>query len=1175
MHALSLETALKRYAKPLFKPPMRIFRDEQILRPGDDLPQTIRESLEASEWLLLLAEKGAADSPWVVDELRIWCRDLGRVDRLVIIHIADEISVDATAQRIEWAETNALPRALEAHLPSLPIYADFTWAVRDEERDLGNSRYKSLINGLVARFRGVTPESMMGTEVLTHRRNVRVRNLGITAVVMSAIVAVLLGLVAVQRQWEAEDRTAFSHSQRLAAQSTVELQAGRLDLALLLGVEAFRPLERMRKRRRTDAFDATSALFRATYATPRLQTYLFRAGGLERARFSDDGRLLTLVARDGIHWWDAASLERLPTLLDHVEEGDRPITQRQGLLALRAWGRVVVVDEQTREVLKAFRTGQGGASYGPALSPSSATIAVGAGDGSVFLWDMAEPRSRARILRGHTSNVVSLAFSPDGMTLATGSWDRTIRLWDATSGRPHGGPLEHPGQVEDLAYSPDGETLAVAAGGSVTLWNARTRTRIGRPLPHEGKVSSLAIHPAGTWLAAAGPDSNRVLLWRLPPDGGDPAYLEGHASGLKQVAFNPGDGALVSVSHTGTAILWRDVDQELPGETLVARLDEPRTLAVGRNGEIAVGDCGERPERRPCSGGRVSRLRYAGTASSRSPRPGPMDDPLRGHPGAVEALAFAGEGDELVSASCASVSGSACTGALVHRWGRDRAAPLGERPLAPDREIRRMALDARGEILVGILPDRRQPAWSGPPKGYDVWLWDVRTGELLAEPWAGGDRLFTHLVFSTFEPRLLAASGADTRIWRLDTGEQLFEVEGGKLAFDAIGRTMVTISKGVFEQTRLRIWDVATGIERQEIVTPTTDVIVSSALSPDGELLALGDTEGRITLWHLGVNQMMGLPLRVHAESVSRLAFGDDGRVLYSTGRDGRVVALELDAARWTTRACRRGQRNLTYPEWVQFFGDEAYRLTCADLPVHPSLLESGRRLAEAGDWEGGSALMARAAELGDPRVADATAEARSLATQGFLDRAEQVARVGQVRLATQHFQQALALDPGLNVDPAARAAAIAAPGFAERADRLARLHRTDQALAAIDRALALDPDVSVSAETWHRLCRSGIVSGEAERVAEACARAVELSEGRRNYFAALGVAQAMIGDVDAAIASLEAYLAYEAQPMRFRGDTRDPPEAVERVERWLDALRAGEPPLSEPDIEGFASETR
>ena len=66
-----LELAVKSYAKPIWRAPMRIFRDEKHLRPGTDLPALIVEALRDSEDLVYLASPDAAASEWVRSELNI------------------------------------------------------------------------------------------------------------------------------------------------------------------------------------------------------------------------------------------------------------------------------------------------------------------------------------------------------------------------------------------------------------------------------------------------------------------------------------------------------------------------------------------------------------------------------------------------------------------------------------------------------------------------------------------------------------------------------------------------------------------------------------------------------------------------------------------------------------------------------------------------------------------------------------------------------------------------------------------------------------------------------------------------------------------------------------------------------------------------------------------------
>jgi WD40 repeat protein len=69
-----------------------------------------------------------------------------------------------------------------------------------------------------------------------------------------------------------------------------------------------------------------------------------------------------------------------------------------------------------------------------AFSPDGSTLAAGVTDGTVWMWNLADPAHPALIatLTGPQGHMFSVAFAPSGRTLAAASNDGTVHLWDTT-----------------------------------------------------------------------------------------------------------------------------------------------------------------------------------------------------------------------------------------------------------------------------------------------------------------------------------------------------------------------------------------------------------------------------------------------------------------------------------------------------------------------------------------------------------------------------------------------------------------------------------------------------------------------------------------------------------------------------------------------------------------------
>ncbi|MEW6092993.1 MAG: WD40 repeat domain-containing protein [Chloroflexota bacterium] len=154
----------------------------------------------------------------------------------------------------------------------------------------------------------------------------------------------------------------------------------------------------------------------------------------------------------------------------------------------------------------------------------------------------------------------------------------------------------------------------------------------------------------------------------------------------------------------------------------------------------------------------------------------------------------------------------------------------------------------------------------------------------------------TSIAFSP-DNRYLAAGLNDVFLWDLDSGELLHTLQPfqANLSSDAEDITFSpdskTIAIGSFTETTVSLWDSTSG-QLLRTFTGHSDGILELAFSPDGQTLAVGDRDGKITLWDVS----SGSKIRtLDAWYILDLFFSPDGKYL-AVGDSSGIGVWDLEA---------------------------------------------------------------------------------------------------------------------------------------------------------------------------------------------------------------------------------------------------------------------------------------
>ena len=350
---------------------------------------------------------------------------------------------------------------------------------------------------------------------------------------------------------------------------------------------------------------------------------------------------------------------------------------------------------------------------------------------------------------------------------------------------------------------------------------------------------------------------------------GTRSILTGHRNAVRDVVFSPDAQLALSVSCNklesddvclqGELILW-DMENGLEANRFIGHTDWINGIAFSPNGQNAISASSD--------GTLVLWDIKAGNALRR----------FTGHNGGVNGVVFSSDGKTALSASddTTLILWDVATGKAIRRFEghTDRVNSVAFNPANTN-------LDVREQTVLSSSDDT------------SIILWNIATGEMLRRFDGHTDRV-TDLAFTPDGKAFLStANDQSLRLWSIETGEQIdFEIFGGGANFLAITPEGDTVVHGVEFEVHLR--DIARWQERTRLLGNSIfSSIRSIAISPDGQYMLSGTSDGGLRLWTLG--EQAALDRFQISGMLFGMAVSSDGRRLLMGDEVGDAILWDVE----------------------------------------------------------------------------------------------------------------------------------------------------------------------------------------------------------------------------------------------------------------------------------------
>jgi WD40 repeat protein len=557
------------------------------------------------------------------------------------------------------------------------------------------------------------------------------------------------------------------------------------------------------------------------------------------------------------------------------------------LVAAASHDHIVRIWKTDGQLVRMLR-GHSAEVLGVAFDAKSRKVLTWAEDGTARLWDVYRNRPPI-VMHGGDYRVIHASISPNGRLVATSTFlHAPPRIWDATNGKFLFSLGRATGTVPDVEFSPKGRVIATGSvNGTVSIrsaatgellesWNLATGPNPSRQVD----VNEVLFSPGGRYLLTSTSDAAgnhaQSQVWdlskRLPAT---PPLTGGNAR------WSPDGRFVITTGPDGKARIW-DVrtgrlEQTLHGPDPIAG---PALLSSdGGSGTPLYAITGSQD----------------GTADVWNPKDGTIVESLVGTHGAVTPAAFWPDASRVLTFGSDGSSRIWSTGAVIPQ-------PAS---VAPRVQSTVRSLGGTSNMVpnsFSLDPDPLAPLaafynlTSSGVLTNSATVIDTRTGaRVSAFPLPDGSAV-SYVSFDARGRVMLVTGNGQAQIRAAHGGRLLHTLSGtGSLAVSGAVSPDGKLVAAADNKDRIGVWDAATG---RHLVSfhphhPLGDLTFK--FSPDSTLVLSADQSGVTFVWQARTGHVLneihgpGPPQRMHNEAISGAISPNDQLVVTTSGWDNNA----------------------------------------------------------------------------------------------------------------------------------------------------------------------------------------------------------------------------------------------------------------------------------------------